>query len=507
MKSQSPLFFPVLWEGSHFKILDETLLPWKIEYITAREIPEALRAVKEMRTRAFGQVLTFIYAAALAAQGYQGKDPQRLRERLNRLAEEFTEARPTFDFKGLAGSFTEWFRELPPGEGPGRWIVAKALEFASAIRKAREARARRVAELLPGPCRLLTHCNISGELVEVARRCQEMGKEISVMATETRPYLQGSRLTAWEAARAGLRVSLIPDSAIAQVMAKGEIDAVLVGSDRCAQNGDIVNKVGTYPLALAAREHAVPFYALVQEPGQIARGEEVAIEERPLAELFAFQGKSYAPEGLQGRYPAFDVTPASLISRLIGFDGVFTPESFREKYLKTSPPAQDGKKEREKYLLVYGIPQQNSYSYLRHALKAEKCSSLLIPEMRPELWGVHVVARQLLERKIPTTLISDNMMGTLFAQGQIRRLCLFYTELGEKGPGGICGSLLAALLARAHKVPVELLAAERIERSGVEDRDVSTFMGQRVSPEGVAIYPVERELIPWPLLKEKEARS
>ena len=501
---KSPLFVPALWEKGRFKILDETLLPQEVRYITVGDLPEALQAIKEMKTRAFGQVLTFLYAAALVAQGYKTKDPEPLRLRLARLAEEFTEARPTFDFKGLAKYFEPWFREFPPGTETGSWIEGKIHELVSIIFKTRVERARCAAELLPNPCRLLTHCNISGELVAVADWCREMGKEIQIIATETRPYLQGSRLTAWELSQAGFRVALIPDGAVAQVMAKGEVNAVLVGADRCAQNGDIINKVGTYPIALMAKEYGIPFYALVQEPGPLARGEDVLIEERPVAELFSFQGRSYTPEGLQGRYPAFDVTPASLISFLIGFDGASTPESFRQRFHNTPPATRNGKKEKTQYLLLYGFPKPSSYPHLSQAMKAEQVQTVLVPEMRPELWGVHVITHELLQRNIPTTLISDNMMGAFFAQGQIKRLIFFYSELNEKGPVGICGSLLAVLLARAHRVPVELLGSEQASQPPL-DQDISTFLGQKVCPDGVMIYPIEREVIPWSLFKENKA--
>ncbi|MBI2985239.1 MAG: hypothetical protein HYY45_00585 [Deltaproteobacteria bacterium] len=503
---QSPLFVPALWEEDHFKIVDETLLPWKVEYITVRAIPEALRAVKEMKTRAFGQVLTFLYAAALVAQGYKAKDLEPLRSRLAQLAEEFTEARPTFDFQGLAGSYTEWFRDYPPGEEPGRWFCTKAIAFADTIVQARNNRARLAAGILPDPCRLLTHCNISGELVAVAEWCRQMGKEIRIVATETRPYLQGSRLTAWELSRAGFRVALIPDCAIAQVMAKGEVNAVLVGADRCAQNGDVINKVGTYPLALMAKEYNVPFHALVQEPGLLAKGEDVLIEERPVSELFAFQSRARAPEGLKGRYPAFDLTPSSLITTLIGFDSALTPESFRQRFHQDTHATANSKKEGEPYLLLYGIPKRDSYAHLSHALKAEQASAVLVPEMRPALWGARVITRELLQRKIPATLISDNMMGAFFAQGQIKRLYLFYSELSGERLVGICGSLLAVRLARTHAVPIELLSAEE-SQDAPPDRDVSTFLGQRVICDRVTIYPIEKEVIPWSLLKESRAGS
>lgn len=504
--AHSPLFEPVLWEGEGFKILDETLLPEKTEYITVSEFSQALRAVAEMKTRAFGQVLTFLFSAALLARSYKESDPEPLARRLAEMTQQFCAARPTFDFKGLGRSFAQWFQELPRGAAPGAWVESHARRMAERIVKAREARAERTAELLPAPARILTHCNISGELVAVARRCEKLGKEISVIATETRPYLQGSRLTAWELSQAGVAVSIIPDCAIAQVMARGEANVVVVGSDRCAQNGDIINKVGTYPLALMAQQYGVPFYALVQDPGGLARGDDIEIEERPVAELLSFQGRALVPEGankLAGRYPAFDVTPARLIARLIGFDDWFTPESFRERFQRASPKPENGEKNREKYVLVYGLPQRSSYTYLSQTLKAEQAERILVPEMRPELWGVHEVARALLERNLPATLISDNMMGTLFAHGQVRRLFLFYSGLDQQGPRGICGSLLAVQLARAHRVPTELLEAEEPALIPA-DRDVGTFLGQPVGPPGVAAHTVGREVVPWDLFKEEK---
>jgi methylthioribose-1-phosphate isomerase len=507
MKSvHSPLFEPVLWEGRGFKILDETLIPERLEYIGIDRVSQAIDAVKEMRTRAFGQVLTFLYSGALLAQKYQGGDPEPLQAQLSEMTRQFCAARPTFDFNGLGGFFFTWAAALPEGAPAGEWLAAQARGLAGQIVEARQARARRVAAVLPHTARVLTHCNISGELVATAEACREIGKEFSVIATETRPYLQGSRLTAWELAQAKVSVSVIPDCAIAQVMARGEVNGVIVGSDRCAQNGDVINKVGTYPLALMAKEYGVPFYALVQDPGGLAQGADVPIEERPAAELLVFKGEPLLSEGrdkLAGRYPAFDVTPSSLITYLIGFNDLCTPERFREKYQKqyvTAAPVD--KQTAKKYLLVFGVPRNDGYSFLAHALKAEQAHRILIPEMRPELWGAKIVARELVKRQVPATLISDNMMGTLFAQGQIQRLYLFYGELGEKGTSGICGSLLAARLARGHGISIELLESEPLKKPPA-DSDVSTFLGHQVIAAGVSVYPVEREFLPWELLKEK----
>jgi methylthioribose-1-phosphate isomerase len=283
-------------------------------------------------------------------------------------------------------------------------------------------------------------------------------------------------------------------------MSKGDVDVVLVGSDRCAQNGDIINKVGTYPLALMAKEYGIPFYALVQDPGHLPTGRHVPIEERPVTELFNFQGRSITPEGVQGRYPAFDVTPAALLSNLISYDGVFTPDRFREKFQEDSVEKEIEKRRKKRLILLYGIPRNDDYNQLFEAFKDEQADGMLVPEARPQLWGVQEVARELIERGISTTLISDNMMGTFFAQEDIRRVYLFYHELDENGPVGICGSLLAARLAQVHGVPIKLLGSGETRQQPL-DETVATFMGQRVCPEEVTIYPIEKDRIPWSLLK------
>jgi methylthioribose-1-phosphate isomerase len=494
-----------LWAGNSFKILDEISLPERIEYIKVTDVSTALRAVKEMRTRAFGQVLTFIYSGALLAQQYQGDDALPLREQMALMTEQFCTVRPTFDFKGLGSFFSQWFAALPAGINVGEWIANQARSCAGQIIKARHERAKRTAAVLPDPARVLTHCNISGELVAVAQACRDLNKYFSVIATETRPYLQGSRLTAWELSQAGVSVSVVPDCAVAQVMARGDVNAVVVGSDRCAQNGDVINKVGTYPIALTAKRHGIPFYALVQAPGSLARGEDLAIEERPADELLYLHGRSLLPRGadrLAVRYPAFDVTPGALVTTLIGFDGMFTPESFRERFLAGSlvSPSRDCKDEK-KYWLVHGVPADDGYRLLAAAVHGKQVESILVPEMRPELWGARVVAPELTRREVPTTLISDNMMGTLFAQRQIKKLFLFHTELTEAGPSAYCGGLLTAQLARAHGVAIELQES-RSPAEPAADRDIATFLGEKVIPAGVSIYPLEKEVIPWELCRQ-----
>jgi methylthioribose-1-phosphate isomerase len=500
---QSPLFEPVLWHDEGFKILDEIQVPEKLEYIEVTEVAQALDAVREMKTRAYGQVLTFLYSNALVAQQYQGDDPALLRERLAQLTQQFCDVRPTFDFRGLGSFVAEFFDTLPDNGSVGATIARQAREFGRQITRARSARAKRTAAILADPARVLTHCNISGELVAVAAYCKQLGKEFSVIATETRPYLQGARLTAWELAQAGVKVSLIPDCAVAQVMAQGEVNAVIVGADRVAQNGDVINKVGTYAIARMAKVYGVPFHALVQDPRSLARGADVAIEERPGEELLVYHGRSLVAgehAHLKVRYPAFDLTPAAFITHYVGLDGLYTAETFRRQY--PGGAAVDARVPRAsaKYLLLYGVPPPSQYSFLLSALKAERAESLLVPEMRPELRGARVVVAELLKRKAPTTMIGDNMMGTLFAQGQIGKLCFFYDSLAAAGPQGICGSLLAVQLARLHGVPIELFSGD-CHKESTADSDVTTFLGEPICPAGVAVRAVGSEVVPWALFK------
>jgi methylthioribose-1-phosphate isomerase len=472
----SPLFVPARWRGDHFEVLDETLLPERIHYLRVANERQALEVVGAMRTRAFGQVMTFCYAAALVARALRGGREASFRPSLDELAERFAARRPTFDFRGLAAS-------LGNGLGDARDHETAILEYVERLIARRRERARRAAELLPRGCRLLTHCNLSGELVAIAEAAERAGNRISVIATETRPYLQGSRLTAWELRRAGVEVSLIPDGAVAQVLAAGAVDAVLVGSDRSAQNGDIVNKIGTYPLAVAARRYGVPFYVLVQPPGAAQSGEEIAIERRPAEELLVFRGRRLAPEGVAAEYPAFDVTPASYATGLIGFEGVRAPEACRELELRQRPPGPAAGERRPEGVLVHGVPGEEGYGRLREAARGLK---LLVPELRPGLWGT-AVAAELLRRGLSPVLISDNMMGYFFSRGSVERLILF-----SAGRAALPGSRLALLLARWHGVEAELREGPPL--SGVRaDRDVTTFLGEKVAPEGVAAYRLRAE--------------
>jgi methylthioribose-1-phosphate isomerase len=186
------------------------------------------------------------------------------------------------------------------------------------------------AELIPDHARVMTHCNTGalatagyGTALGVIRSSKH--KHITVIANETRPYLQGARLTAWELLQEGIPCTLITDSMAGHLMSQGEVDVVVVGADRIAANGDVANKIGTYPLAVLAKRHGIPFYVvapLSTFDSKIPSGKEIPIEERPADEVTGYRDRRWAPRGISVRNPAFDVTPADLITGIVCERGV-----------------------------------------------------------------------------------------------------------------------------------------------------------------------------------------
>jgi methylthioribose-1-phosphate isomerase len=198
---------------------------------------------------------------------------------------------------------------------------------------ANQAMGKLGAVLIPERARVMTHCNTGalatagyGTALGVIRASKD--KNISVIANETRPYLQGARLTAWELVQEGIPCTLITDSMAGHLMSKGEVDVIVVGADRIAANGDVANKIGTYPLAVLAKRHGIPFYVaapLSTFDPSIPDGSKIPIEERPAAEVTGYGSTRWAPQGVSVRNPAFDVTPAELITGIICEKGVAKP--------------------------------------------------------------------------------------------------------------------------------------------------------------------------------------
>jgi methylthioribose-1-phosphate isomerase len=254
-----------------------------------------------MKTRAVGQVLLVFYTFLLELKKNKRCD-------IAKIAKAITASRPTLSFKTLTEMVLGWAKKGAP-------LEKNILGFLEGIKQARIRQAKAASILLKDDDVILTHCNVSGALPLIAQFCRRQHKCVSFFATETRPYLQGSRLTAWELKRAGFGVTIITDNMAAKVMAEGKISKVIVGADHLALNGDIANKIGTYQIALLAKYFDIPFYVLCPPPSELKSGKEIKIEIRPEKELLEYQGLRLAPKGAKAYYPAFDITPHQLITK------------------------------------------------------------------------------------------------------------------------------------------------------------------------------------------------
>jgi len=297
----SPLFWPIQLKGNTIYILDETQLPQKLAYIKAKNYLQACSAIKQMKTRAVGQVLLVMYTFILSKQ--QNKN-------LAKVAAAINATRPTLSFKSLTEMVLGWHKSGAP-------LEKSIFGFLEMLKAKRIQQAQDTADLLKDGDVILTHCNVSGLMPLIAQFAKEQGKEISFYVTETRPYLQGSRLTAWEIMRAGFDVTIITDNMVAYLLSKGRVTKVVVGADHLTLNGDIANKIGTYQIAVVARYFKIPFYVLCPPASKLKQGKDIKIEIRPPDELKIYQGLQLAPKEVKAYYPAFDVTPAKLITKHI----------------------------------------------------------------------------------------------------------------------------------------------------------------------------------------------
>ncbi|HUP47588.1 MAG TPA: S-methyl-5-thioribose-1-phosphate isomerase [Thermoanaerobaculia bacterium] len=310
---------PLRWTGEALQLLDQRRLPAEESWVecgTAADVAAAIRAMVVRGAPAIGVAAAF--GMALAAM--RGDD-------LAAAAAVLKEARPTA--VNLAWAVDRMLRSRPQ----------ESVREAEAILEEDIAANMRIgrfgAELLGDPVTLLTHCNAGalatggyGTALGIVRAAVEGGKSVAVFAGETRPYLQGARLTAWELQQDGIDVTLITDSMSGYFFRQGKFDAVVVGADRIAANGDTANKIGTYTLAVLAGAHGVPFYVaapLSTIDVSCPSGEAIPIEERSGEEVAEMFGQRIAPAGVAVRHPAFDVTPAKLITAIVTERGVLRP--------------------------------------------------------------------------------------------------------------------------------------------------------------------------------------
>ncbi|RLC31918.1 MAG: hypothetical protein DRH37_01915 [Deltaproteobacteria bacterium] len=301
MDIDSPLLFPVTTRARKIFVLDETRLPFDQHYIEVKSLEDALWVLETMKTRSLGQVLLFFYCCLL----FEETCP------VSGIVEKFAEKRPTFDFH-LLGMILKEERERC-GD-----LETAIHEFIARFDRMRRDRAARLAEILPNPASVLTICNFNGELIYLYDEMRKLEKEAAFIVCETRPYLQGTRLTFWELNRNRIPCQLICDNQAALLMKDGKVNCIVTGADRSTTRGDVINKIGTYALARLASHYGIPFYPLVQYPKDI-RVEDIRIEDRPVEELFIFlsEGTENAYSSVQAIYPSFDITTHEFVSQCI----------------------------------------------------------------------------------------------------------------------------------------------------------------------------------------------
>lgn len=312
---------PIRWRGQSLELLDQRLLPGETRYVVCRTADEVAVAIRDMVVRGAPAIgVSAAFGLALAA--LDGSDVQA-------AAETLKHSRPTA--VNLAWALQRMLKAFE--EGRNLTVEAEAM-YAEDI-----AANRRIgqfgAALLGQQSTVLTHCNAGalatagyGTALGVVRAAIEGGKNVAVFADETRPYLQGARLTAWELQQDGIDVTLITDNMSGHFFQQGTFDAVIVGADRIAANGDTANKIGTYTVAVLAEAHGVPFYVAAPVSTidvSCPSGASIPIEERSRDEVVSMFGRTIAPEGVKVRHPAFDVTPARLITAIITDQGVLRP--------------------------------------------------------------------------------------------------------------------------------------------------------------------------------------
>jgi len=319
------------WHDGRLELIDQRILPERLEYLACRSALETAESIRAMVVRGAPAIgCAAAYGVALEALRLREEPPTEFAADMNKAIAALSASRPTAVnlFWALKRMRAVWdkIKDWPCGEIADR-LLAEAHEIAAEDVRINRAIGANGATLLLDGARVLTHCNAGalataghGTALGVFRSAVEAGKRISVIADETRPFLQGARLTAWEMVREGIPVTLITDSMSGFLMSRGEIDAVFVGADRVAANGDVANKIGTYMVAVLARRHNIPFYVacpLSTIDMSIPLGSDITIEERASDEVIGFRDYQWAATGTNVRNPAFDVTPAELVSGLI----------------------------------------------------------------------------------------------------------------------------------------------------------------------------------------------
>jgi len=325
---------PVELRDNKLIIIDQTQLPGKLAYLELRDYTEVVAAIKGMKVRGAPAIgVAAAYGIALGAQNIKAENKAEFLKQLDKIIKSFAAARPTAVnlFRAI-----DRMKKAAGTAGDVRKIKQALIAEAKKIHAEEEAATRRLsrlgAELIKDGFTVLTHCNAGalatagyGTALGVIKAAKEQGKKIQVIATETRPLLQGACLTAWELMQEKIPVTLITDSMAGYFMSRGKVDYVIVGADRIAANGDTANKIGTYTLAVLAKENGIPFYVAAPTSTidlSLKSGEEIPIEERNPEEVTSIKGIRLAPKGVTAANPAFDVTPNKYITAIITEKGI-----------------------------------------------------------------------------------------------------------------------------------------------------------------------------------------
>ena len=321
------------WLDGKLRILDQSKLPREQIFADLDNYHDVVLAIKEMRVRGAPAIgVAAAYGIALGASGIKTANKDEFLAQLNQVMQTFAASRPT-----AVNLFQAINRMKKAARGDGvteikNSLVNEAKQIHQEEVTATKQLSQLGAELIKDGFSLLTHCNAGplatagyGTALGVIKAAKDQGKKVSVFATETRPLLQGARLTTWELRQEGIPVTLITDSMAGYFMQQRKIDCIIVGADRIAANGDVANKIGTYTLAVLAKASKIPFYVAAPTSTidlSLNSGDKIPIEERSPEEVTHIQGVPIAPEGIRAANPAFDVTPHSYITAIITEKGI-----------------------------------------------------------------------------------------------------------------------------------------------------------------------------------------
>ncbi|MDD5680105.1 MAG: S-methyl-5-thioribose-1-phosphate isomerase [Candidatus Omnitrophica bacterium] len=327
----------IAWKNGKVRIIDQTKLPHRLVYLDINDVKSMWYAIKKLKVRGAPAIgVAGAFGAVLGTKNAQAKDYNAFKRRLDKVVSYLVSCRPTaVNLSWALERMRNCAKENSNKSTSGikKALLNEALKIMDEDKRCCRAMAKHGAKLIRKGDRILTHCNAGGlatvdygTALGVLFEAERQGKKIKVFVDETRPLLQGARLTTWELMREKIDTTLICDNMAASLMEKGKIDKIFVGADRIARNGDAANKIGTYNLAVLAKFHKIPFYVVAPVSTfdmTLSSGDDIPIEERHPDEVRTVMGRRIAPKNVKVYNPAFDVTPADLITAIITEKGLY----------------------------------------------------------------------------------------------------------------------------------------------------------------------------------------